>query len=160
MANSTFGNTREFSLLARLAINMRLVTILEDHFADWPLGEKTAKRSRMQTSNVQNHSFWCFHQSMKGTRAEKVPDQANTNKSAEKGSTSFADKKLPQFKEPGLRNVKTTSVFRAVNFELYAKPVSLRRWQGKSCDFHFRHESHRTCCTQTVLQNVESSEWV
>ena len=36
---------------------------------------------------------------------------------------SFTDRKLPKFEEPGLRNVRSTNVFRAVNFELYVKPV-------------------------------------
>ena len=44
-----------------------------------------------------------------------------------KSKTKGAVEEEPVKSEPGegLRSVKTTNVFRAVNFELYAKPVSI-----------------------------------
>ena len=56
------------------------------------------------------------------TTTKTTEASANTSeKPTEK--RSFTDRKLPQFEEPGLRNVRSTNVFRAVNFELYVKPV-------------------------------------
>ena len=58
---------------------------------------------------------------------DRVEDKTTTKTSAasEKPTEkrSFTDRKLPQFEEPGLRNVRSTNIFRAVNFELYVKPV-------------------------------------
>ncbi|XP_013404838.1 small integral membrane protein 8 [Lingula anatina] len=44
---------------------------------------------------------------------------------AEKGSNGNTPKPPPAtegYQEPGWKNIKTTSVFRAVNFELFVKP--------------------------------------
>ena len=58
---------------------------------------------------------------------DRVEDKTTTKTSAasEKPTEkrSITDRKLPQFEEPGLRNVRSTNIFRAVNFELYVKPV-------------------------------------
>ncbi len=66
---------------------------------------------------------------MTDSTGPKVNDKTNVEGKATDKASRFGDKKLPQFEEPGLRNVKTTNIFRAVNFELYVKPVST----GKKC---------------------------
>jgi hypothetical protein len=38
--------------------------------------------------------------------------------------TEEQNKPKAEFKEPGLRGVKTSNAFKIVNFELFAKPVS------------------------------------
>ncbi len=48
----------------------------------------------------------------------------NSPQSDSAAKESKLDKKLPKFKDPGLRQAQTTNVFRVVNFELFVKPVS------------------------------------
>ena len=55
------------------------------------------------------------------TTKSTEPSTKTSEKPTEK--RSFTGRKLPQFEEPGLRNVRSTNIFRAVNFELYVKPV-------------------------------------
>ena len=59
------------------------------------------------------------------TVRRKAPDIRADNEG--KGTKQITDK---PFSSPGLRDVRTTGVFRVVNFELFVKPVS-----GKSTLF-------------------------
>ena len=64
---------------------------------------------------------------MTDSGSDKVQDKTTTTaKSSENLKSSTLNKKLPKFEEPGLKTVKTTSIFRAVNFELYVKPVGTK----------------------------------
>ena len=49
-------------------------------------------------------------------------------KTTDEGKTDFKekiDKQNEKFRSPGWRGLPSTSAFRAINFELYAKPVNI-----------------------------------